>query len=62
MTKRLAPYGSAEHLGDVAKVGKGKTARRLADRMPSSDIAAKVGFPVINSAAAHRLVRLNRHA
>ena len=43
MTKILAPYGSLDHAELAAKVGKGKTPRSLSDRMPSSDIAAKVG-------------------
>ena len=43
MTKRLAPYGSADRAGDVAKVGKGKTPATLAEKMPSPDIVAKVG-------------------
>lgn len=43
MSKIFAPYGSLDHAELAAKVGKGKTPSSLADRMPSSDIAAKVG-------------------
>jgi hypothetical protein len=54
MTKRLAPYGSEDHAGDVAKVGKVKAPRSLAARMPSPDIVAKVGQknPATQSLAA----------
>lgn len=55
MTKRLAPYGSIDHAGDVAKVGKVKAPQSLAARMPSPDIVAKVGGgknPVARSLAA----------
>jgi hypothetical protein len=43
MTKRLAPYGLSEVPASMAMVGKGKTVPRLAARMPSPEIAAKVG-------------------
>jgi hypothetical protein len=43
MTKRLAPYGSDNHAGDVAKVGKTKSPWSLAARMPSPELVAKVG-------------------
>ena len=43
MTTRLTPYGSAQHAHNLAKVGKEKTPRSLASRMPSPDIVAKVG-------------------
>jgi hypothetical protein len=60
MTKRLAPYGSDDHAGDVAKVGKNKSPRSLAGRMPSPEIAAKVGPPDTFAARGHRVVRRNR--
>ena len=60
MTKRLAPYGSIDHAGDVAKVGKVKSPRSLAARMPSPEIAAKVGNDAISAARSHRVVRRNR--
>lgn len=59
---RLAPYGSAEHAHNAAKVGsgKGKTPERLAARMPSPEIAAKVGQGGgIDRARTHRVVRRN---
>lgn len=46
MTERLAPYGSEEQACNVAKVGKTKTPGSLVARMPSAEIAAKVGGPV----------------
>jgi len=60
MKKLLAPYGSTENLGDMAKVGKGKTPHGLADRMPSPDIASKVGIVGNLIMSSHRVVRLNR--
>ncbi|MDE8650299.1 hypothetical protein [Novosphingobium album (ex Liu et al. 2023)] len=44
MTERLTPYGSAENAGNIAKVGKSKTPRSLAGRMPSPELVAKVGM------------------
>lgn len=43
MTNRLAPYGAAEYAETISKVGKFKASPRLAARMPSPEIAAKVG-------------------
>lgn len=43
MSKRLTPYGSTDHSNLVAKVGKSKTPMSLASRMPSPELAAKVG-------------------
>jgi hypothetical protein len=60
MTTRLAPYGSEQHARNLAKVGppdKGKSPQSLARRMPSPDIAAKVGVPGIGEAPTRRVVR-----
>ena len=43
MSKIFAPYGSLDHAELAAKVGKGKTPSSLVDRMPSAEIASKVG-------------------
>ena len=60
MTMRLAPYGSAEHAHNLSKVGeKQKTPRSLAARMPSPEVAAKVGGGGIGRARTHRVVRRN---
>jgi len=60
MSMRLAPYGSAELAGNVSKVGeKGKTPHSLAARMPSPEIAAKVGSGGIGHARTHRVIRRN---
>ena len=63
MTKRLTPYGSAELAHNLSKVGgidKNKTPHSLVARMPSPDIAAKVGgTPTpIDGAGTRRVVRL----
>ncbi len=55
MTKRLVPYGSAEQAHNIAKVGKKKTPWSLVERMPSPDLAAKVGGP--SPAPAGQLMR-----
>ena len=60
MTKRLAPYGSDDRAGDVAKVGKSKTSPSLAARMPSPEVAAKVGEIGTSALQSHRVVRRNR--
>jgi hypothetical protein len=60
MIKRLAPYGSDDHAGDIAKVGKIKAPQSLAARMPSPEIAAKVGPADISAARGQRVVRRNR--
>ena len=58
MTTRLIPYGSEQHAHNLAKVGKPKTPRSLASRMPSPAIAAKVGAEGISGARTRRVVRL----
>jgi hypothetical protein len=59
MMTRLTPYGSMERARNLAKVSadKGKTPRSLAARMPSPEIAAKVGVFGIGAARARRVVR-----
>lgn len=62
MTKRLTPYGLTDYSDTVTKVGKSKAVPRLAARMPSPDIVAKVGNAGVHGVYAnrtHRLVRLN---
>jgi hypothetical protein len=59
---RLTPYGSNEHALNVAKVGKSKTPQSLASRMPSPEIAAKVGSPTISSIGAPSLRVVRRSA
>lgn len=60
---RLTPYGSSEQTHTVAKVGKSKTSRSLAARMPSAEIAAKVGLPgVVAGISTRRVVRRNAPA
>jgi hypothetical protein len=60
--KRLAPYGLSEGPASLAMVGKGKAVPRLAARMPSPEIAAKVGAVGMDGAQVkrtHRVVRRN---
>jgi hypothetical protein len=64
MTKRLTPYGLTDYSDTVSKVGKSKAVPRLAARMPSPEIVAKVGNAGVHGVYAnrtHRLVRLNAH-
>ncbi|HKX79097.1 MAG TPA: hypothetical protein VJM34_11320 [Novosphingobium sp.] len=56
----LKPYGSMEHAHNVAKVGKGKTPASLAERMPSAEVAAKVGIAIVMDGVERpAVVRLN---
>lgn len=59
MTTKLKPYGSAEFAGSVAKVGKSKSPKSLADRMPSAELAAKVGSATVSTDGVRSVVRLN---
>lgn len=62
MTKRLTPYGLTDYSDTVTKVGKSKAVPRLAARMPSPEIVAKVGTAGVRGVYAnrtHRLVRKN---
>jgi hypothetical protein len=60
MTKSLTPYGSIERAAGIAMVGKSKTPTSLAERMPSADVAAKVGMSNLTGIAAmRRVVRLH---
>ena len=61
MENRLAPYGLREQDYGISKVGKLKTSRRLAARMPSAEIAAKVGSaPPTASQTPDQIVRVLR--
>jgi len=60
--KRLALYGSSAKSDSMAMVGKGKTVPRLAERMPSAEVVAKVGAPWVNTVdpeRTHLVVRRN---
>lgn len=60
--KRLAPFGLREGPAAMAMVGKGKAVPRLAARMPSPEIVAKVGTGGMHGAQVertHRVVRRN---
>jgi hypothetical protein len=59
---RLTPYGSNEHALNVAKVGKSKTPQSLASRMPSPEIAAKVGVQSSASGVGTRSFRVVRRS
>jgi hypothetical protein len=57
---RLTPYGSNQHAVGVSKVGKSKSPTSLAVRMPSPEVAAKVGVQgAIRGARTRRVVRRN---
>jgi hypothetical protein len=59
MTDLLTPYGFAD-AASISKVGKSKTPISLADRMPTAEIAAKVGSNgVISASSSRRVVRRN---
>ena len=68
MIDRLTPFGSAETAYNLSKVGKSKTPMSLLGRMPSREVASKVGGTavgqVIERAAVRtrRVVRLNTAA
>ena len=63
MTRRLTPYGLTDYTDTVSKVGKLKTVQRLVKRMPSPEVAAKVGVGGgvnnTNADRTHRVVRRN---
>jgi hypothetical protein len=62
MTKRLVPFGFSVDPVSMAMVGKGKAVPRLAARMPSPEIVAKVGTGGMHGAQVertHRVVRRN---
>jgi len=60
VSKRLTPYGCGADAPFISKVGgKGKTPHSLAARMPSPEIAAKVGGEGIVPVRTHRVVRRN---
>ena len=62
MTTRLTPYGSDQHAHNFAKVGKPKTPPSLASRMPSPEIAAKVGTDENIVLRTCRVIRLGERA
>lgn len=58
--KRLAPYGLAHTSASMAMVGKGKTVPRLAARMPTPEVASKVGTAWVNTVdpeRTHKVIR-----
>ena len=60
MADRLAPYGLADYTGTIAKVGKGKAVAKLAARMPTAEIGAKVSATYtfgFYTNPTHRVVR-----
>ena len=62
MTEKLSPFASAEAAYNLSKVGKSKSPQSLAARMPTRDIASKVGgggTPVIT---IRRVVRRSAQA
>jgi len=59
MAKRLAPLGLTESAVLATQVGKGMTPLSLVARMPSAEIAAKVGGKFAQFAASVRVVRRN---
>lgn len=61
MKGRLTPFASVDAVHNLAKVGKSKSPLSLAARMPSPEIAAKVGGggPIDNDISARRVVRMS---
>jgi hypothetical protein len=62
MAKRLSPCGLIDTPASMAMVGKGKTVPRLAARMPSPEVATKVGAQWVNTVdpeRTHNVVRRN---
>jgi len=58
MTERLAQKSAAKDAAILAKVGfKGKTPHRLAARMPSPEVASKVGMTAVSSGETRRVMR-----
>lgn len=66
MVKRLMPYGLADCGNCIAKVGKSKAVARLVARMPTAELAAKVGsangVKAYDSATRCRVLRKNAQA
>ncbi len=61
MTMRLSLYGYEKPIGSYATVGKSKASERLAARMPSRELLAKVGTVGVGgkiTELTHRVVRL----
>ena len=59
MTTRLMPYGATDQANNLSKVGKKITSPSLAARMPSAEIAAKVGVRAVISNQQRRVVRIH---
>ncbi len=60
MAKRLSPCGLIDTPAAMAMVGKGKTVPRLAERMPSPEVVAKVGAPCANIVSPERTYKVVR--
>ena len=59
MKDKLSPFASAETAYNLSKVGKSKSPQSLAARMPTRDIASKVGGGSIPIMSVRRVVRLS---
>jgi len=59
MAKRLVPLGLTESAVLAVASSKGMTPLSLVARMPSAEIAAKVGGKIADAAQSVRVVRLN---
>ena len=59
MTKRLVPLGFTESTVLAVATGKGMTPLSLVARMPSAEIAAKVGGKIADAAQSVRVTRRN---
>lgn len=55
----LGLYGSDTGAEMISKVGKHKTPFLLVERMPSAEVAAKVGPPAVAGTDTRRVVRRN---
>ena len=64
MAKRLLPYGMMDTAGSakVGSVSKDKSPKSLASRMPSPEIAAKVGIDAGFENRENRVIRRNAPA
>lgn len=63
MARKLMPYGFEHYRTCIAKVGKSKAVSRLVARMPSAELAAKVGGQTctmdLDQVTVRRVVRNN---
>lgn len=60
MTDRLTPFGSADTAYNLSKVGKSKTPMSLLGRMPSREVASKVGGSSVGQILERPAVRTRR--